>query len=258
MSLLTFDHVTMQATVGVVKILKDMTFSINSGDFVVLVGPSGSGKTSVLRLMNRLAEASQGRVLLAGKDIRELPVVSLRRQVMLVNQESRLLGMSVKATLGYPLRLQRWPESKIAQRVDEWVERLKIPTDWMNRESVNLSLGQRQRVAIARALISQPKILLLDEPTSAQDVGYSEFLLTSLSDWVSTSTVDTNSVAPGMSGRAIVMANHQIELLAKYASRLLHLQSGELVTDKPAVAVDWAALRESLVLAEQQAQTEWS
>lgn len=248
MSVLTFDQVTMQATAGVVKILKALTFAVEPSDFIALVGPSGSGKTSALRLMNRLAEVSCGCISLEGKDIRELPVVSLRRQVMLVNQESRLLGMSVKAALGYPLRLQKQPESKISQAVDEWTERLKIPSDWMVRNAVELSLGQRQRVAITRALISQPQILLLDEPTSAQDVGYSEFLLATLSDWVSVSE----------KRRAIVMANHQIELLANHASRLLHIQSGRLVADKSAAAVDWVALRQSLVLAEQKAQAEWS
>ncbi|MEM9949174.1 MAG: ATP-binding cassette domain-containing protein, partial [Cyanobacteria bacterium P01_D01_bin.36] len=107
------------------------------------------------------------------------------------------------------------------------------------------SLGQRQRVAIARALISNPKVLLLDEPTSAQDVGYSEFLLTYLADWASQKQT------------AIVMANHQIELLANHATRLWRLQEGQLVADMAASQVNWAQLRQDLVSAEQQAQAEW-
>lgn len=246
MSLLTFDRVTMTATTGVVEILKDLTFSVEGGDFVALVGPSGSGKTSLLRLMNRLAEASRGEILLEGQNICQLSAVSLRQQVMLVNQESRLLGMTVRETLGYPLRLRRSSATQITAAVDDWIEKLKIPTDWMARKAVNLSLGQRQRVAIARALLSQPKVLLLDEPTSAQDVGYSEFLLTFLADWASQNQL------------AIVMANHQIELLAKHTTRLWHLHEGQLIADVPASEVNWPQLRQELVTAEQLAQAEWS
>ena len=82
----------MLASAGIVEILKAVSLSVEPGDFVALVGPSGSGKTSLLRLMNRLSEASSGQILFEGRDIRAIPAVSLRRSVALVNQESRLLG----------------------------------------------------------------------------------------------------------------------------------------------------------------------
>lgn len=246
MTILQFDHVTMRATTGIVEIIKDLSFSISVGDFVALVGPSGAGKTSLLRLMNRLSEVSRGTILFEGQDIGKLPVVSLRRQVALVHQESRLLGMSVGETLGYPLTLQGLPVADINQRVSQWAERLNIPSDWMGRAAVNLSLGQRQRVAIARTLISQPKLLLLDEPTSSQDVGYSEFLLARLADWCAQEQL------------TIIMANHQIDLAQRYVTRLLHLESGRLIADIPAADVNWPQLRQSLITAEQQAQADWS
>ncbi|MEL7329058.1 MAG: ATP-binding cassette domain-containing protein [Cyanobacteria bacterium J06555_13] len=243
---MTFEQVTMRATTGVIEVLKNLSFAVEPGDFVALVGPSGSGKTSLLRLMNRLAEASSGQITLNGRNIRELPVVSVRRQVALVNQESRLLGMTVKETLGYPLRLRKKSESEIADAIATWAEKLKIPTDWMARTTVNLSLGQRQRVAIARALINEPKLLLLDEPTSAQDVGYSDFLMDCLSQWTAQKLF------------SVVMANHQIALFPGRATRLWHIEAGRLVNDKPAKDVDWASLRQALVAAEQRAQEEWS
>ncbi|EDX85667.1 ABC transporter, ATP-binding protein, putative [Synechococcus sp. PCC 7335] len=246
MSVLTFDRVTMRATAGIVEILKEVTFALETGDFVALVGPSGSGKTSLLRLMNRLAEASSGQIRFEDKDIQQIPVVSLRRQVALVTQESRLLGMSVEAALSYPLQLRNQSAAKIKQSVSLWSERLKIPVDWLDRTAVHLSLGQRQRVAIARALITQPKVLLLDEPTSAQDVGYSEFLLTRLAELTHQNKL------------AIVMANHQIELVARYANRLWQIDNGRLTRDVPAIDVDWLKLHQQLVRKEQEEQANWT
>lgn len=246
MPILEFEQVTMLATAGVVEIIKDVSLAIAPGDFVALVGPSGAGKTSLLRLMNRLSEVSRGRILFEGKDIRQLPVVSLRRNVALVNQESRLLGTSVRDALGYPLRLQGKGSAEVAASVEQWTQRLNVPTDWMGRTAVNLSMGQRQRVAIARTLITQPKLLLLDEPTSSQDVGYSEFLLSFLAEQAAQKKL------------AVVMSNHQVDLLSRHVNRLWHLESGRLIADVPASEVDWAGLRQKLMEAERQAQEEWA
>lgn len=236
----------MLATTGIVEILKEVSLKVSLGDFVALVGPSGSGKTSLLRLMNRLNEASRGRILFEGEDISQLSPVSLRRSVALVNQESRLLGMNVRETLGYPLRLQGWEDAAIARAIDEWAERLNIPTDWMDRTTVNLSMGQRQRVAIARTLITEPELLLLDEPTSSQDVGYSEFLLGFLAEQTAQKKL------------AVVMSNHQVELLTNYVTRLWHLEEGRLVADVTAPQVHWQRLRQRLMDAEKRAQEEWA
>ena len=246
MTILEFEQVTMLASAGIVEILKDVSLAVEPGDFVALVGPSGSGKTSLLRLMNRLNEASSGQIWFEGKDIRTLPAVSLRRSVALVNQESRLLGMSVREALGYPLRLQGREDAAIATTVNEWAERMNVPTDWMERTAVNLSMGQRQRVAIARALITHPKLLLLDEPTSSQDVGYSEFLLALLAEQTTQKKL------------TVIMSNHQVELLAHHVTRLWHLEAGRLVADVPASQVRWARLRQRLMEAQKQAQEEWS
>ena len=236
----------MLATTGVVEILKEISLSVSLGDFVALVGPSGSGKTSLLRLMNRLSEVSSGNILFEGENICAIPPVSLRRSVALVNQESRLLGMTVREALGYPLRLRGMDDSDILARTDKWAEKLNVPTDWMDRTAVNLSMGQRQRVAIARTLMTEPKLLLLDEPTSSQDVGYSEFLLSFLADLVAQNKL------------AVVMANHQVELLARHVNRLWHLEDGRLLADVTAGQVHWERLRQRLMDAEKRAQEEWS
>lgn len=246
MAILEFERVTMLATAGIVEILKEISLNVELGDFIALVGPSGAGKTSLLRLMNRLNEASSGQIWFEGNDIRKLPPVGLRRSVALVNQESRLLGMSVRETLGYPLRLQGKGEAAIAARIEDWTKRLNIPSDWMDRTEVNLSVGQRQRVAIARTLIAEPQILLLDEPTSSQDVGYSEFLLSFLAEQTAQKKL------------AVIMSNHQVELLGRHVNRLWHLEDGRLIADVPAEQVHWERLRQRLMDAERKAQEDWS
>ena len=246
MAILEFERVTMLATAGIVEILKEISLNVELGDFIALVGPSGAGKTSLLRLMNRLNEASSGQIWFEGNDIRKLPPVGLRRSVALVNQESRLLGMSVRETLGYPLRLQGKGEEAIAARIEDWTKRLNIPSDWMDRTEVNLSVGQRQRVAIARTLIAEPQILLLDEPTSSQDVGYSEFLLSFLAERTAQKKL------------AVIMSNHQVELLGRHVNRLWHLEDGRLIADVPAEQVHWERLRQRLMDAERKAQEDWS
>ncbi len=246
MTVLKFDNVTMRATTGIVEILKNLSFAVEAGDFIALTGPSGAGKTSLLRLMNRLSEASSGTIEFEDQDIRQWPVVSLRRQVALVHQESRLLGMSVREALAYPLRLQKLAPTAITAAVAAGIEQLNIPLDWLDCTSANLSLAQRQRVAIARTLITQPKVLLLDEPTSAQAVGDSEFLLAHLANLAKQGQI------------TIIMTNRQLELAARYTNRLLYLSAGNLIADVPASKANWAQIHQDLVTAEQQAEAEWS
>ncbi|MEM6453087.1 MAG: methionine ABC transporter ATP-binding protein, partial [Cyanobacteria bacterium P01_D01_bin.105] len=85
-----------------------------------------------------------------------------------------------------------------------------------------------------------------DEPTSSQDIGYSEFLLARLANWAREGQM------------TIIMANHQLELASRHVTRLLHLQNGQLMDDQPASEIDWAALRQSLIDAEQKAEAEWT
>lgn len=243
---LAFDQVSLMATVGAHPLLSDLSFAIERGDRLALVGPSGAGKTSLLRLINRLSDPSQGRILLSGKDIRRLSVIDLRRRVTLVLQESRLLGMSVQASLIYPLRLRGMTTPMIKNRVDEWIQRLKIPSDWLDRMEMQLSVGQRQRVAIARALVANPEILLLDEPTSALDAGQANYLMDVLSQWSQEQSA------------TVLMANHQLEWAQGFCTRVLALQGGRLWLDQPESRVDWTNIKDQIVRAEHHAADEWS
>lgn len=230
---------------GAHYLLKDLSFQAFRGDRLVLVGPSGSGKTSLLRLLNRLSEPTQGTIYLDDRDIRQIPINQLRREVVLVLQESRLLGMAVQQALVYPLQLRNLPSTTIQQRLGEWLERLHIPSDWLDRTEVQLSIGQRQLVSIARALMIQPQVLLLDEPTSALDAGRSAHLLTVLAELVQSQQM------------TLIMANHQLDQAQQFSTRTLYLERGRLLYDLEAAATDWEMLQESLVQAETRAAAEW-
>lgn len=240
------DQVDLAAPVGSHYLLKNISFEVFPGDRIVIVGPSGAGKTSLLRLLNRLREPTHGSIYLEQQEIHQIPVIQLRHQVVLVPQESKLLGMTVKEALAYPLMLRGIERKTIQQRLSYWTEQLHIPLDWLDRTELQLSVGQRQLVAIARALVIQPKILLLDEPTSALDAGRGDHVLKVLTELASQSQT------------TILMINHQLDVAQKFCTRILHLQQGELVQDCPGLQMDWADLRETLVRAEAQAMQEWA
>ncbi|HEY9599805.1 MAG TPA: ATP-binding cassette domain-containing protein [Cyanophyceae cyanobacterium] len=226
-------------------ILTDVSFEVCQGDRIVLVGPSGAGKTSLLRLLNRLIDPTSGTIYLEEQDIRKIPILQLRRDVMLVLQEPKLLGMTVQDALAYPLVLQQLPKRVIAERVEASREQLHIPGEWLERTELELSVGQRQLVAIARGLVVQPKILLLDEPTSALDAGTASYVLSVLAELAEKGQM------------TILMVNHQLDMAERFCTRVLYLQNGQLLQDSLAAQVNWAQLRDTLVQAEAKASQDW-
>ncbi|MEC4819533.1 MAG: ATP-binding cassette domain-containing protein [Scytonema sp. PMC 1069.18] len=218
-------------------ILQDISFEVFEGDRIAIVGPSGAGKTYLLRLLNRLSEPSDGKIYLENREYSQIPVLQLRSSVTLVLQEPKLLGMSVREALAYPLVLRGLPKQIIQQRVSYWIEQLQIPDDWLGRTELQLSAGQRQLVAITRALVIQPKILLLDEPTSALDIAQAEYIVNLV-----------NQLAQNHQ-MSILMVNHQLELCQKFCDRLLYLNQGRLINNQDASSIDWANLREMLTKA---------
>jgi len=167
--MLEFEHVSLTRTnpTGDVPVLTDVSFSASPGEILAILGPSGSGKSTLLRLACRLDDPDEGRILLAGRDIRELDVLALRRRVGFLSQEPLLFGETVLENLLFaadPAATQPHLDDPGA-----WLEAVGLPRDFLSLPPDALSVGQRQRVALARALIPGPEVLLLDEPTSALD-----------------------------------------------------------------------------------------
>jgi D-methionine transport system ATP-binding protein len=244
MTILELKKVSLATAIGSRYLLQDISFTVASTDRIVIIGASGAGKTSLLRLLNRLQEPTNGTIQLDNRPFSQISAIQLRQQVVLVPQEAKLLRMRVQETLAYPLVLQQLPKREIQQRIETWRTKLHIPEAWLERNELELSLGQRQLVTIVRALIMQPKILLLDEPTSALDVGSANHLIEVLAELADTSQT------------AIIMVNHQLELAQKLARRVLYLQQGQLLEDQDGDRVDWLQLRENLDRIERQKMTD--
>lgn len=193
-------------------LLAPLSFELAKGDRLGVVGATGVGKTTLLRLLVRLQEPSTGQIFFNAQELKTLSPLSLRRQIVLVPQEPRLLGLTVQETLFYPLKLQHYSAQAIADRFDHWRSQMPIPDPWLDRSELQLSVGQRQWISILRGLMMEPQILLLDEPTSALDPDRAQQLIAVLKQVTEQSPL------------AVVMVNHQREWVTQFAQRVLTLE----------------------------------
>lgn len=146
-----------------------VSLDIPRGTFTTLLGPSGCGKTTLLRIIAGFYDPDEGAIYLDDKRIDQMP--AHRRGTAMVFQDYALWPhMTVFDNIAYGLRMSKVPESEIRKRVDETMQLVEMPSaEILRRRPSQLSGGQQQRVAVARALITQPKVLLLDEPLSNLD-----------------------------------------------------------------------------------------
>jgi len=150
------------------KVLDDINLEIKRGEFVTFLGPSGCGKTTTLRFIAGFNTADEGKLIMEGKDITDVP--PYRRPLNTVFQRYALFPhLDVYDNIAFGLKLNNVPEEEIDKRVVK-VLKLVSMSDYEDRDVESLSGGQQQRVAIARALINQPRVLLLDEPLAALDL----------------------------------------------------------------------------------------
>jgi multiple sugar transport system ATP-binding protein len=152
---------------GGVEAVRDLTLTVEPGEFIVLVGPSGCGKSTLLRLIAGLEELTRGRIHLGDKDVStQLPQ---QRDVAMVFQSYALYPrMSVRRNMGFGLRMRRTPKAERNRRVAEVARTLGLE-GLLDRRPAALSGGQRQRVAMGRAIVREPRVFLMDEPLSNLD-----------------------------------------------------------------------------------------
>jgi ATP-binding cassette, subfamily B, bacterial MsbA len=199
-------------------ILQNLDLEIQPGEVLALVGPSGAGKTTLVNLIPRFYDPSEGRVLIDGFELRQVQVKSLRQQVGIVPQETLLFGGTVRENILYG-RLEASEEEMIeaarSANAHDFISLLPQGYDTLVGErGVKLSGGQRQRVAIARAILKNPRILLLDEATSSLD-SESEGLV-------------QEALERLMQGRTSLVIAHRLSTIQN-ADRIAVLEEGRLV-----------------------------
>ena len=166
MAQVVLDHVRKVYDNGYVAV-HDATFTVEDGEFMVLVGPSGCGKSTTLRMIAGLEEVTRGDIYIGTRRVNDLPPRD--RDIAMVFQNYALYPhMSVYENMAFGLRLRKFPPDEIERRVREAAEILNL-TELLDRKPAQLSGGQRQRVAVGRAIVRKPQVFLFDEPLSNLD-----------------------------------------------------------------------------------------
>jgi osmoprotectant transport system ATP-binding protein len=171
--MITLEHVSKTFTSHgqTVPAVDDVSLEVGEGELHVLIGPSGSGKTTTMRMINRLETPTAGRITIAGRDIRDMDLVELRRGIGYVIQQGGLFPhFTVADNVAVVPRLLGWPRQNRLQRAHELLALVGLPPqNFADRYPRELSGGQQQRVGVARALAADPPIILMDEPFGAVD-----------------------------------------------------------------------------------------
>ncbi len=201
-----------------VQALSNVSFSVEEGEYVAIMGESGSGKTTLLNILASLDKPTSGEVLLEGKNlikIKDKDISAFRREPLgFVFQDFNLLDtFSVQDNIFLPLVLSGKPYPEMKRRLDPLAKLLGI-TELLGKYPYEISGGQKQRAAVARALITQPRLVLADEPTGALDSKAATQLLRLFSDI-------------NRQGQTILMVTHSSQA-ASHAGRVLFIKDGEV------------------------------
>jgi len=209
---------------GDTPVLKKISFTIKTGEFVAIMGPSGSGKSTLMHIIGALDKPTNGQYLLDGKDMSKLSDDELseirRNKIGFVFQSFNLLPRAtVLRNVMLPLVYAETPHHLRQQKIREALEAAGMPEERWHHLSNQISGGQMQRVAIARALVNDPAIILADEPTGNLDSKTGEIVL------------GTFQKLNEEKGHTILLITHEL-YVAEHAGRIIHIRDGEVFEDK--------------------------
>lgn len=206
----------------ITKAIRDISFSVEAGEFTGIMGASGSGKTTLLNCISAIDTVSAGHIYLNGTDITEIRPEAMarfrRENLGFVFQDFNLLDtLTISENIALALSISRTPAAEIEPRVAEIAGKLNI-TDILEKYPYQVSGGQKQRCACARAMVNNPSLLLADEPTGSLDSHSAQMLLSAI-----------RSMNEQL-GATILMVTHDA-FTASYAGRILFLQDGAVLTE---------------------------
>ncbi len=220
-AMIVFEGVTKVYDPNVIA-LNDVSFVIDKGEFVFVVGASGSGKSTMIRLLLKELEPTNGRIVVGGRDLTRLKrskVPLLRRNVGCVFQDFKLLpNRTASENVAYALKVQGESKANIRRKVPEVLSLVGL-TDKMASLPDELSGGEQQRVSIARAVVNHPPLLICDEPTGNLDPDTSVGIMQLL-------------YRINRAGTTILMVTHDREMVDKMRRRVLALEDGRLARDE--------------------------
>lgn len=199
-------------------VLNDVSLTLEQGTFQFLTGPSGAGKTSLLGILSLAVRPTSGRIHMFGRNPLGLPRESLphlRRNIGFVSQDYRLLNhLTVAENVGLPLKIVGESQKQINHKVNQMLEWIGL-SDYRHTMPERLSGGEKQRVAISRAVITNPALILADEPTGNLDPRLAERLIYLFE-------------ALGSMGTTILIATHDVGLISHFDYPVWHLENGSL------------------------------
>lgn len=207
---------------SIVKAIDDISFSVSKGEFIGVMGPSGSGKTTLLNMIATIDEVTSGNIYLGGKDLTDISpkdIAKFRRENLgFIFQDFNLLDtLTINENIALALTINKTKKSEIDKKVLNVAKELGIE-ELLSNYPYEVSGGQKQRTACARALITNPKLILADEPTGALDSRSAQMLI----EIISNMNKDL--------GATILMVTHD-SFTASYCSRILFIKDGRIFTE---------------------------
>ena len=207
---------------NVTRALNDVSFTVNRGEFVGIMGASGSGKSTLLNCVSTIDAATSGTIRINGQDVTRMKQAKLsqfrREELGFIFQDSNLLDtLTARENIALPLAIARTNSAEISTRVQDVAARLSI-SQVLDKYPYQMSGGQQQRVAAARALVTDPTMIMADEPTGALDSKSARLLLESLE-------------ALNRRLRATVLMVTHDSFAASYTSRVLFIRDGKIFTE---------------------------
>ncbi|QNU04581.1 betaine/proline/choline family ABC transporter ATP-binding protein [Peribacillus butanolivorans] len=200
------------------KAVKNITLDIKKGEFICFIGPSGCGKTTTMKMINRLIEPSEGKILINGENIMEKDPVELRRQIGYVIQQIGLFPhMTILENITLVPKLLKWSDQEKKERALELLQLVDMGPEYLERYPYELSGGQQQRIGVLRALASNPPLILMDEPFGALDPITRDALQEEFKNLQRTLN------------KTIVFVTHDMDEAIKLGDRIVILKAGEIV-----------------------------